>query len=201
MKEGVSREGTVNKTGTGMRSGTVTVPMWLVTVLAVLAYWGMLYFDQRSGWFHPRVYAPFGSVTVVAALQPASDADAFLNRGRVVYETTCALCHGVDGAGKPGQAPPLAGSEFVVGPVGRLIRIPLHGLVGPIEVHGQVWNLAMPAMGAALSAGDLAAALSYIRQAWGNKAPAITAAEVEAVKAATAGRNQPWTAEELKAFQ
>jgi mono/diheme cytochrome c family protein len=200
MKEGAAREGTMQAEGGRLRAGTVTVPMWLITVLAVLAYWGMLYFDQRSGWFHPQVYAPFGSVTALAALQPVSDADAFLNRGRVVYETTCALCHGVDGAGKPGQAPPLAGAEFVLGPPERLIRIPLHGLVGPLEVRGQVWNLAMPAMGAALSSEDLAAALSYIRQAWGNKAPAITAAEVDAVRAATAGRSQPWTAAELKAL-
>ena len=59
----------------------------------------------------------------------------------------------------------------------------------------------MPAMGAALPAEDLAGALSYIRQAWGNKSPAITADEVNAVKNATAGRTQPWTAEELKAIQ
>jgi mono/diheme cytochrome c family protein len=200
MSEGVSKEGTMNGDTGRLRAGTVTVPMWLVTVLAVLGYWGMLYFDDRSGWFHPQVYAPFGSVTTLAALQPASDAEVFLNRGRVVYEMTCALCHGVDGAGKPGQAPPLAGAEFVLGPPEKLIRIPLHGLVGPLEARGQVWNLAMPAMGAALSSEDLAAALSYIRQAWGNKAPAITAAEVDAVKAATAGRSQPWTVAELKAL-
>lgn len=181
-------------------AGNVTVPIWLVMALALLGYWGMIYFDRHSGWFDHRVYAPFGSVAFVTELQPVSGADAFLNRGRVVYETTCALCHGVDGQGRPGQAPPLAGSDFVLGPPGRLIRIPLHGLTGPIEVRGQVWNLAMPAMGAALSAEDLAAALTYIRQSWGNQAGPISAADVEAVKAATAGRSQPWTAAELKAI-
>jgi len=198
-------EGTSNRLPENERSlpraGDVTVPMWLVVLLAVLAYWGMLYFDWHSGWFDPRVYRPFGSVAVVNELQPVSGADAVLRRGQVVYETTCALCHGVDGQGKPGQAPPLAGSEFVLGSPGRLIRIPLHGLTGPIQVKGQTWNLAMPAMGAALSAEDLAAALTYIRQAWGNQAEPITAAQVEAVKAETAGRTQPWTAQELEAVQ
>ncbi|MCS7091055.1 MAG: cytochrome c [Limisphaera sp.] len=186
---------------TDAKAGQVTVPMWLVVLLAVLGYWGMVYFDHHGGWFDARVYAPFASVSVVNELQPVSGAEAFVNRGRAVYETTCALCHGSDGQGKPGQAPPLAGSDFVLGPSGRLIRIPLHGLTGPIEVRGQVWNLAMPAMGAALSPEDLAAALTYIRQAWGNNAGPISAAEVEAVKAATAGRTLPWTAAELKSIQ
>lgn len=183
------------------RAGNVTVPMWLVVVASVLAYGGMIYFDHHSGWFDDRVYRPFGSLAVVTALQPVSGADAVIKRGQVVYETTCALCHGVDGQGKPGQAPPLAGSEFVLGPPARLIRIPLHGLTGPIEVKGQVWNLAMPAMGAALSSEDLAAALSYIRQAWGNKAEPVSAAQVDTVRSETAGRTQPWTAKELLAIQ
>jgi mono/diheme cytochrome c family protein len=183
------------------KAGSVTMPMWLIWVLAIAGYWGMVYFDARGGWFNPQVYAPYATVAQVTELQPASDADAFVNRGKVVFEATCALCHGVDGAGKPNQAPPLMESEWVTGPANRVIRIPLHGLSGPIQVKGQDWSLAMPAMGAALPAEDLAAALTYIRQAWGNKAPAITAEEVNAVKGATAGRTQPWTVEELKSVQ
>ena len=183
------------------KAGGTTMPMWLISLLCVAGYWGMVYFDSRGGWFSPQVYGPYHTLAQVTELQPASDADAFVNRGKVVFEATCALCHGTDGAGKPNQAPPLAGSDWVNGPVNRLIRIPLHGLAGPIQVKGQEWNLAMPAMGAALPAEDLAAALSYIRQAWGNRAPALTAEEVSAVKAETAGRTQPWTAEELKGVQ
>ena len=183
------------------KAGGVTMPMWLIWVVAITGYWGMVYFDSRGGWFNTQVYAPFATIEQVSELQPASDADAFVNRGKVVFEATCALCHGLDGMGKPNQAPPLAGSDWVAGPANRVIRIPLHGLSGSIRVKGQDWNLAMPAMGAALPAEDLAGALSYIRQAWGNKSPAITADEVNAVKNATAGRTQPWTAEELKAIQ
>ncbi len=183
------------------KAGGVTMPMWLIMLLCVAGYWGMVYFDTRGGWFSPQVYGPYTTLVEVTELQPASDADAFVNRGKVVYEATCALCHGSDGAGKPNQAPPLAGSDWVMGPANRVIRIPLHGLAGPIQIKGQDWNLAMPAMGAALPAEDLAAALSYIRQAWGNKSPAITAEEVNAVKTETAGRAQPWSADELKAIQ
>jgi len=73
-------------------------------------------------------------------------------------------------------------------------------LTGPIEVKGQTWNLAMPAMGAALSDDDLAAVLTYMRSAWGNQAEAITPDQVAAVRAALAGRMQPYTAAELQAI-
>jgi len=185
------------------KAGGVTMPMWLVWALAIAGYWGMVYFDSRGGWFNTQVYAPYATLDEVTALQPASDADAFVNWGKVKFKETCELCHGEDGMGKPNQAPPLAGSEWVNGPANRVIRIPLHGLSGPIEVAGKQYNFAssMTAMGAALPAEDLAATLSYIRQAWGNKSPAITTEEVSAVKAATAGRTQPWTVEELKGIQ
>jgi mono/diheme cytochrome c family protein len=183
------------------KAGGTTMPMWLIMLLCVLGYWGMVYFDSRGGWFHPQVYAPYATLAEIAELQPASDADALVNRGKVVYETVCALCHGADGAGKPAQAPPLAGSEWVTDPVERIIRITLHGLAGPITVKGEEWNLAMPAMGAALPEEDLAATLTYIRQAWGNKSPAVSVEEIRAVKTANAGRMQPWTAEDLKKVQ
>ena len=41
---------------------------------------------------------------------------------------------------------------------------------------------AMPAWSPKLSNADIAAVLTYIRAAWGNKAPAVTAAGVGTVK-------------------
>jgi mono/diheme cytochrome c family protein len=172
--------------------------MWVL--LVVLLYWAMVYFDQRSGWFHPQVYLPYHSFAEVQTFQP-STGGVNLSRGRAVYENVCALCHGSDGMGKPGQAPPFAGVDWVVGNSNRLVRIPLAGLTGPITVKGEAWNLAMPAMGAALSDDDLAAVLSYMRQSWGNKAEPITPEQVKAVRAEVGSRLQPWTSEELNAIQ
>ncbi len=127
--------------------------------------------------------------------------DAIFARGRAVYGSLCGLCHGNDGLGKPGQVPPLAGSEWVNAKgVQRLTRIALAGLNGKIQVEGKDWNLSMPAMGAALSDSDLAAVLTIIRQSWGNQAGAVTADEVQAVRAAMGARPQPLTADELKAL-
>lgn len=176
------------------------VPVWLFVVLFALLYVGMAYFDRHSGWFNTQVYAPYGSLAQLQSFQPPSGAGN-LDRGKTVYENVCALCHGSDGKGKPAQAPTLVDSEWVTGSPERLIRIPLNGLAGPIEVKGEKWNLAMPAMGAALSDDDLAAALSYMRQSWGNKASIITPEQVKAIRAEVGTRSQPWTAAELLKFQ
>jgi mono/diheme cytochrome c family protein len=184
------------------KAGSAALPVWMLVVVMVLVFGGGLYFDSYGGWFNQRVYAPYHSLNQLSLYQPASGADRALQRGKVVYEQVCALCHGSDGNGKPGQAPPFAGSDWVTGDnTGRLIRIPLQGLNGPIKVKGVDWNLAMPAMGAALPDDDLAAVLTYMRNAWGNKASEITPEQVKAVRAATASRSQPWTAAELDAVK
>ena len=174
------------------------VPIWMMVSLLVLFFAGALYFDSEGGWFSQEVYAPYRSEEQLALFQPASGADRALARGKVVFEQVCALCHGVDGLGKPGQAPPFVGSEWVLSDVpARLIRIPLHGLNGPITVKGEQWALAMPAMGAAMPDEDLAAVLTYMRNSWGNKASEITPEQVAAERAATASHSQPWTSDEL----
>lgn len=172
------------------------VPVWLFVLLIVLVFCAMFYFDQRSGWFNPQVYAPYKSFAQLQSYQPPTGG-IDLQRGRAVYEAVCALCHGSDGAGKPNQAPTFIGSDWVTGSPGRLIRIPLAGLTGPIEVNGEQWNLAMPAMGAALSDDDLAAVLTYMRQSWGNNAEEITVDQVQAVRAEVGNRG-PYTAQELQ---
>jgi mono/diheme cytochrome c family protein len=179
-------------------STLTTLPIWLIVVTLLLLFWGAVSFDKRGGWFEPKVYGPYVSVPDVERFQPRPRGGPNLSRGKVVFEGTCALCHNADGMGKPGQFPPLAGSEWVNAPgANRLIRIPLVGLAGPIKVKGQDWNLAMTAMGASLSDEDLAAVLSYIRQAWGNKASPVTAEQVKAIRAELGNRTQPLTADEL----
>jgi mono/diheme cytochrome c family protein len=182
------------------QAGAARVPIWVFVLLFLALFWAMFYFDARSGWFHPQVYRPYDSLAQLKSFQPPTGGPN-LEQGRAIYENVCALCHGSDGRGKPNQAPTFINSDWVTGSPGRLIRIPLSGLAGPIEVAGESWNLAMPAMGAALSDEDLAAALTYMRQSWGNKASAITPEQVKAVRDEVGGRTQPWTAGELNAIQ
>jgi mono/diheme cytochrome c family protein len=179
-------------------SAPTTVPMWLIVVMLLLLFLGAWYFDARGGWFAPKVYAPYVSIPDLERFQPPKSGEEWRPRGKALFESNCALCHNTDGSGKPGQAPPLAGSEWVLAPgVNRLIRIPQVGLAGPIKVKGQEWNLNMAGMGAAYSDEQLADVLSYIRNSFGNKASVVTAEQVKKVRAELGGRSQPLSADEL----
>lgn len=179
------------------QAGSANMPIWLIPVALLIFFFGGLYFDANGGWFNQQVYSPYRSIEELQLYQPAGG-DEDLAVGKRVYEQICALCHGVDGLGKPGQAPPFKGSEWVLtDSVGRLARIPLSGLSGPIKVNGETWNMSMPAMGASLPDDQLAAVLSYMRNSWGNKASKVTPDDVKAARAAAAAHTQPWTAEEL----
>ena len=177
------------KSGTETSAERSPAPVWIFALTIVLIYLGTVYFDYHGGWFNSEVYAPYKSAEELEMYQPKSGAAAMLAQGKKTYEMVCGSCHGVDGAGKPGQAPPLAGSECVnAKDYKRLSQIPLDGLNGTVHVEGQEWNASMAAMGAALSDADLAGVLTYIRGSWGNKAEPVTADDVKAVRATVAGK-------------
>jgi mono/diheme cytochrome c family protein len=106
-------------------------------------------------------------------------------------------CHQMGGRGVPGTFPPLTNTDWVTGDKGRLIRLLLHGLTGPIEVNGARYSGIMPPWGDALDDQGIADIATYIRTSFGNEASPITTDEVAAVRAATTGRTKPWTAKEL----
>jgi mono/diheme cytochrome c family protein len=177
------------------------LPMWILVVMLTLLYFGGIYFDRHSGWFDKQVYSPYASAAMLESYQPKSGAAAALAQGKKTYEAICGTCHGVDGLGKPGQAPPLAGSEWVNAKGhNRLAHIPLAGISGTLSVAGKDWNLPMAAMGAALSDADLANVLTYIRGSWGNKAGEVTADDIKAIRAGLGARPQPMTHDQLMAM-
>jgi mono/diheme cytochrome c family protein len=167
----------------------LTVPIWIIALMLTLIFLGGVYFDHHSGWFNAKVYGPYQNAEQLAAYQPLSGAAAIAAHGKQVYENVCGTCHGPDGMGMPGKAPPLAGSEWVSAKnFHRLTEIPLEGLNGDIHVKGQDWNASMAAMGAGLSDSDLAGVLTYIRSSWGNNADEVTADDVKSVRAEVAGK-------------
>lgn len=98
-----------------------------------------------------------------------------------------------------GEAPPLDKSPWVTGSEERLIRIVLHGVRGPIEVHGKTYNREMPGFGQILSNAEIAAMLSFVRKRFGEPSPEILATSVGQVREATPGRTEYWSVEELLA--
>jgi len=162
------------------------MPVWIIILLFVLIFLSCVYFDTQGGW-EPIVYRPYHSVREVELYQPPPPDGPNLAAGRALFEQQCGICHDNSGAGKPGQAPPLVGSEWVLGSPNRLIRIPQLGLTGPIKVNGQDYSFAnsMPPIAAPWSDEDLVNVLGDIRQAWGNKSvktDPITVQHVQAVR-------------------
>jgi mono/diheme cytochrome c family protein/glucose/arabinose dehydrogenase/lysophospholipase L1-like esterase len=131
------------------------------------------------------------------------DAKAYQLGGEVYHrEAHCATCHQDNGKGLDPAFPPLVGSPWATGSEERLIKVVLHGLHGPLEVNGKVYDPAkgvppMTAFGAILKDDELAAVLTYVRNTWGNKAPAVKPATVAKVRAATTERSTFWKPEEL----
>jgi len=78
----------------------------------------------------------------------------------------------------------------------------MYGLMGEIEVNGVKWNNVMAAPGippGSLTDSQIADVLTYIRNAWGNSASAVSPSEVATVRASVKGRPpmQMWPAAEL----
>lgn len=116
-----------------------------------------------------------------AAKPAAKSAAAIKLPGQLIYEQNCLTCHQANGSGVPNLNPPLRGTDWVLGDKNRLINVLLKGLQGQ-EIEGDMYDNAMPAHDF-LDDTQMADVLTYIRSNFGNKAEAITADEVKAVRA------------------
>ncbi|MBV9439217.1 MAG: cytochrome b N-terminal domain-containing protein, partial [Candidatus Eremiobacteraeota bacterium] len=120
------------------------------------------------------------SATSTGGSGGTAGAPASTAAGASVYTTNCSGCHGAQGAGAPGAFPPLAANPMVTGDAKPVIKILLNGLTGKVEVKGQTYNGQMPPWKAALTNKQIADVITYIRNAWGNKASTVTEADVTA---------------------
>lgn len=109
----------------------------------------------------------------------------FEDTGAQVYYEYCSNCHVTDGSGYYPYQPPLAGNPVVMdADPSSLINLTLNGSLRVVADDGPDVN-DMPYFGLLLSNQEIADAVTYIRNAWGNSASAITAAQVAEVREAT----------------
>jgi nitrite reductase (NO-forming) len=104
--------------------------------------------------------------------------------GKTLFNGTCSVCHQPTGLGLPTVFPPLASSDYLMADKGRSIGVVLNGLQGEVTVNGAKYNSVMPPM-SNLTDDGIANILTYVRNAFGNKGEAVTAAEVAKVRATT----------------
>ncbi len=121
-----------------------------------------------------------------------ADKKIFLKGAEVFNrEGHCITCHQPDGKGLPAaQFPPIAESEWITGSEERLIKLTLHGLMGPVEVKGIKYPGVVPMTPFKfLPDNEVAAVLSFVRNTFGNKASMITPEAVRAVREKTRSQN------------
>ncbi|MEZ9859332.1 cytochrome c oxidase subunit II [Vibrio splendidus] len=125
------------------------------------------------------------AITAQQAAQDALDASLSLEElntiGEEVYKTRCAVCHQVNGEGIPGAFPAIKGSPIALGDVGVHIDTIVYGRGGT----------AMQAFDNQLTEKEIAAVVTYQRNAWGNDTGDIVqASDVNAYKAKQEGGGQ-----------
>ncbi len=110
--------------------------------------------------------------------QPIKANDEAMRRGAAIYADACSACHGPNGSGISHLFPQLAGSPGVQqsGPQ-TLVRVVLAGTQA-VATPGAPTGPAMPSFAWKLDDQQVADVLTYIRNAWGNAAPPVSADDV-----------------------
>jgi cytochrome c oxidase subunit 2 len=82
--------------------------------------------------------------------------DELMERGKTVYQRNCLACHGAKGEG--GVGPAIAGSAVATGDLGGHLNVGVNGVAGS----------AMQAFGGIINDVEMAAVITYQRNAFGN---------------------------------
>jgi mono/diheme cytochrome c family protein len=178
---------------------TRPISLWVALAAIVMASVGAGYFGANASLGYNKFGVNYQPQVPPSDLGTAEGPVDPMEQGAKVYSSVCVNCHQKNGLGVPGQYPPLDGSEWVIGSDERLAGIVAYGLTGPVTVRGQTYASAVmpPHKPPTLSAQKLAYVMSYIRNAWSNKAPLVTPEAVTDYLKRTGERN-PFTAAELE---
>jgi len=188
----------------GSNNKVIVVP--IVMVILIISF-GSAYLASRTKhvtlaqgdsrtYFDKKEETPAAAATPGAGEAKVEDLASLMEKGKQVFATTCQVCHQATGLGIPGAFPPLAGSEWALGPAKQMAAIVLHGIQGKITVKGQVFDSTMPPFQEQLKPEDIAAVLTYVRHSFGNDASIVTTDIVNSIKEATKDKKDSWHGEE-----
>ncbi|MFD0798648.1 c-type cytochrome [Maribacter chungangensis] len=122
-------------------------------------------------------------------------------KGAKLFRQICASCHGINGDGIEGLAPPLINSEYISESAERLALILLHGLNGPVTVNGERYefNQAMPGLigDETLTDKDIAGIISYVTNAFSDNPKGISIKKIEELRKVKSKSGGEFTEQEL----
>lgn len=117
--------------------------------------------ENYASWLDERREAPARAAARAGGVEDAAPQqwtlETLMAKGEETYMATCVACHQADGQGIPPMFPSLVDSAVVKGGVGEHIDVVLNGRPGT----------AMQAFGPQLGDAELAAVVTYVRNAWG----------------------------------
>jgi mono/diheme cytochrome c family protein len=114
-----------------------------------------------------------------------ADISQAYSEGRRIYAARCAGCHGAEGRGKLPHYPPLARNQSIgMGSAVNPIRIVLNGGYPP-GTRRNPMPYGMPPFAQDLNDNEIAAVVTFIRTAWGNRGAPVNAREVNQLRSAT----------------
>lgn len=114
--------------------------------------------------------------------EPTKPAGDVLALGARLYKAKCADCHGPQGEGGDAAYPPLAGHRTVtMASSANLVKVIISGGFPP-TTSGNPRPHGMPPFGHSLSDPEIAALASFVRTSWGNRAPAVSAFDVNRLR-------------------
>ncbi len=178
-----------------------SVPQAVVAAKTVQHFWFNVDATGSSGFAAP---AAIEIVKYEVPKRLSAEEQKQYELGSLIYqrESHCATCHLADGKGNGVIYPSLISSAWVTGSEERLVKLALHGLWGPLTVHGKTYDPSrgvppMTAFKNLLNDEEVAAVLTFVRNSWGNSASSISAETVARVRGATTDRTIFWKPEEL----
>lgn len=114
-----------------------------------------------------------------------AEADRQMTAGKAIYHDECSACHGGNGAGQLPLFPALASNPAVQqASAETLVHVVLAGAQGA-HTPTKPTTPAMPSFAWKLSDQQVADVVTYVRNSWGNAAPAVSASDVANTRAAT----------------
>jgi mono/diheme cytochrome c family protein len=130
------------------------------------------------------LFFSYGYAQVKHATKPVHHGSSVaMVNGKKVYTQICLACHMADGGGMSNMNPPLINTSYVLGDKTTLIKIVLNGFKEDVEINGQKYSNNMTPH-SDLKDEQIANVLTYVRKSFGNKASAVSVAEVKKVRAA-----------------